>query len=114
MSEIYVEVTKEYLQDVRVGFDDRVAKFMHDFRARRVSYVLENKKGLLGGRKLTTRKAAEAYIAQDAQEQSLASQIQAGLDVLKTIFVTAAASPAGTKFLVTLDQYQWFLPDGVS
>lgn len=115
MSDIYVEITKEHLQEVKPGFEDRVRKFMHDFKQRRISYVLTSKKtGVLGlGRKIASRKDAEAFIDKDPEEQSLASQIQAGLEVLKNIFVAAAAAPAGTKFMVTLDQYQWFVPDGL-
>lgn len=115
MSDIYVEVTKEHLQGVRQGFETRVVQFLHDFKQRRISYVMaEKKKGLLGiGRGKWTRKDAELYVSASPEEQSLAEQIMAGLDVLRQFLSTAAAAPAGTKFMVTLEQYQWFLPQGL-
>ncbi|CAA2141367.1 hypothetical protein [Hyphomicrobium sp. ghe19] len=119
MSDIYVEVTKEHLQQVRSSFDRQVVRFLHDFRQRRISYLMLRPKevrvlGICIKKLVVDRSQAEILVDTDPDEQTLATQIRAGLDRLKEIFVTAAAAPEGTKFIVTLDDYQWFLADGAT
>jgi hypothetical protein len=117
MSEIYVEVTKEHLGQIKDEFDRKATQFMIDFKNRRISYLMQacQPKRSWFGRKsessMLTPMEAMMIFNNDQEERSLANQLSAGLDRLREIFVAAAASPAGTKFLVTIEDYKWFMPE---
>jgi len=113
MSEIYVEVTKEHLALVKDKFDLRATQFLIDYKQRRITYLLEQRKpktifGVPVRFAPINRMEAEMVYNSDHDEQSLARQIAAGMTRLQQIFVAASMAPAGTKFLVTIEDFNWF------